>query len=836
MSTWRRWVSPDPNRLAHPLATTGSHEVGGGSGSDERCTGLTGAGSSAHPTSSGTSSAGTSTGSRWRTRSGDLDRPSTASSCHASDEEDALDVVRRRGYEHEQHYLDSLRARRSMDRRDPRDPHGRRAAARRRADPPGHRRRCRRHLPGDVLRRVRTAVVARARRLLGACARRQERQRVVRLRAGRHQARPQGEDRAPSSSSASTRRSSPRSSSTSLSCCTSSTATASGRRSATRRSRRTSATPAGGSSRRSRIGHRAAIYPEPVTHCSVCVWAARCDGRRRADDHLSFVPNLGRDHVRKFVAAGIPTVAELARTTITSVPHIGDQVVDRFHRQARLQVVAREAPAGAAPPVELIEPSGPGRGLEGLPIPSAGDLYLDLEGDPYVGTDGLEYLFGIGWLDASGELPVQGVLGPRRRRRTSGVRGRRRPHRRAPSSRPRPARLPLRRLRAHRVRAADGEVRHARGRGRRPAARPGARRPLQGRAAGRAGRCRVVLDQEARTAVHGAPATRPSPTPGRASSSTNDGSRRTTRRSSSTSRSTTATTASRHGGSTTGSRRAARRPSGSSIARSNGRRRRPSRPAPTRRSRSTPRSTRCATPCSGRSKRRRRATMPTRTRDGCSPICSSSTAARTSPTGGTTSTSITDYVPGDLFDDTAAIDCLTYVGATGTEKQSILHRYRFDPDQEHKLGRGARWSIRPRVARSCHHGVDAVVARNDRRDRQPSWRARAEAGQEQPRAAPDRRCSSTTSSYTQVMREAIADVAATMPRQRCRERRAVAGGPRPAARRRRRGSSDTIVTRRCESPARTPSPPPPGSCSGSTAATSRSRARPAPARRSPRPT
>ncbi len=70
-------------------------------------------------------------------------------------------------------------------------------------------------------------------------------------------------------------------------------------------------------------GHGETIYPEPVAHCSVCTWASRCDQRRRDDDHLSFIPNLGRDHVRKFVAAGIPTVAELARTTITSVPHIG---------------------------------------------------------------------------------------------------------------------------------------------------------------------------------------------------------------------------------------------------------------------------------------------------------------------------------------------------------------------------------------------------------------------------------------------------------------------------------------------------------------------------------
>ena len=157
-------------------------------------------------------------------------------------------------------------------------------------------------------------------------------------------------------------------------------------------------------------GHGQTIYPEPVKHSAVCVWTAQCDQRRRDDDHLTFIPNLGRDHVRKFVAAGIPTVAELARTTVTSVPHIGDAIVERFHRQARLQVVAREA-TGGPPPFELIEPSGPGRGLEGLPMPSTNDLYLDLEGDPFVQGGGLEYLFGIGWVDASGHFQFKAFWG-----------------------------------------------------------------------------------------------------------------------------------------------------------------------------------------------------------------------------------------------------------------------------------------------------------------------------------------------------------------------------------------------------------------------------------------
>jgi uncharacterized protein len=36
----------------------------------------------------------------------------------------------------------------------------------------------------------------------------------------------------------------------------------------------------------------------------------------------------------------------------------------------------------------------PGHGLARLPDPSPGDLFLDLEADPYVDDGGIEYLFG----------------------------------------------------------------------------------------------------------------------------------------------------------------------------------------------------------------------------------------------------------------------------------------------------------------------------------------------------------------------------------------------------------------------------------------------------------
>lgn len=41
-------------------------------------------------------------------------------------------------------------------------------------------------------------------------------------------------------------------------------------------------------------------------------------------------------------------------------------------------------------------------GLAYLPQPSPGDVYLDLEGDPFVGEGGLEFLFGYAFAGGSG--------------------------------------------------------------------------------------------------------------------------------------------------------------------------------------------------------------------------------------------------------------------------------------------------------------------------------------------------------------------------------------------------------------------------------------------------
>jgi len=144
--------------------------------------------------------------------------------------------------------------------------------------------------------------------------------------------------------------------------------------------------------------HPGATYPDPRPQCDVCRWWSRCDAQRHADDHLSLVADLGRRQQRELVAHDLATMTALAAAPLPLGwrPERGAVATyERLARQARLQVAARSA---EWPSVELLPPA-PERGLALLPAPSPGDVFLDLEGDPFIGAYGREYLFGYVTLD-----------------------------------------------------------------------------------------------------------------------------------------------------------------------------------------------------------------------------------------------------------------------------------------------------------------------------------------------------------------------------------------------------------------------------------------------------
>ncbi|QNP41617.1 TM0106 family RecB-like putative nuclease [Lysobacter solisilvae (ex Woo and Kim 2020)] len=154
------------------------------------------------------------------------------------------------------------------------------------------------------------------------------------------------------------------------------------------------------------VPHAAAvIYPEPKAHCEVCRWQARCDAQRRADDHLSLVAGISKAQIDEFISHGITTLAGLAAVPppLPWKPKRGSALAyERVREQARIQFVGRQK--GVV--LHELLPITAGFGLATLPAPSAGDIFLDLEGDPFVGEGGLEYLFGYCYRDTAGTVYV----------------------------------------------------------------------------------------------------------------------------------------------------------------------------------------------------------------------------------------------------------------------------------------------------------------------------------------------------------------------------------------------------------------------------------------------
>jgi uncharacterized protein len=135
--------------------------------------------------------------------------------------------------------------------------------------------------------------------------------------------------------------------------------------------------------------------PWPVEHCGVCDFKPLCDARWDEVDHLSRVAGIRRDQIEKLLAANIGTLAALGRAPAEPPPGISPETYTRLREQAELQLGAREHGRDEY----RLQPLRPDAGFALLPDPSPGDLFFDFEGNPFWdATGGLEYLWGI--LDA----------------------------------------------------------------------------------------------------------------------------------------------------------------------------------------------------------------------------------------------------------------------------------------------------------------------------------------------------------------------------------------------------------------------------------------------------
>jgi predicted RecB family nuclease len=133
-----------------------------------------------------------------------------------------------------------------------------------------------------------------------------------------------------------------------------------------------------------------ATYPNECGHCKACDWNRVCDRQRRDDDHLSIVAGMRRDQIDKLTRGGVTTLTQLASSLDDARPYsFNPETFGNLRLQASLQVAGRTARKHHVLPYEARG------GLALLPNPDRGDIYFDMEGDPYYAPDtGLEYLFG----------------------------------------------------------------------------------------------------------------------------------------------------------------------------------------------------------------------------------------------------------------------------------------------------------------------------------------------------------------------------------------------------------------------------------------------------------
>jgi predicted RecB family nuclease len=139
------------------------------------------------------------------------------------------------------------------------------------------------------------------------------------------------------------------------------------------------------------------VYPLPVSFCSRCEFQKRCETRWVEDDHLSLVARIRRDQILRLESQGIMSIAQFAQAPDEArPPTMAPRTFETLRDQAAMQLAARTNGHGWK-----VLPPEPARGFELLPPPSDGDVFFDIEGDPFWEPGrGLEYLWGI--VDFSG--------------------------------------------------------------------------------------------------------------------------------------------------------------------------------------------------------------------------------------------------------------------------------------------------------------------------------------------------------------------------------------------------------------------------------------------------
>ncbi|MDX1878948.1 TM0106 family RecB-like putative nuclease [Mycolicibacterium sp. 141076] len=142
-------------------------------------------------------------------------------------------------------------------------------------------------------------------------------------------------------------------------------------------------------------GPTASTAPARCTHCQFCEFSDVCENQWRDEDSLIYVAGIRANDIEALTTAGIKTLTALAQTTepITGARPLR---LARLIGQAALQLQAQREERPPFTAIEPVDETDWGRGLEKLPQPDDGDVFLDFEGHPFWRADtGLFFLFGL---------------------------------------------------------------------------------------------------------------------------------------------------------------------------------------------------------------------------------------------------------------------------------------------------------------------------------------------------------------------------------------------------------------------------------------------------------
>jgi predicted RecB family nuclease len=149
-------------------------------------------------------------------------------------------------------------------------------------------------------------------------------------------------------------------------------------------------------------------WPDPADSKLHGRWSKHAQSLLEERRHLSLVANITSTQIKRLEACGITTINELSETKLKSIQKLSTDIFERLKAQAEIQVASE----GSDKPFHKVLSHQAGRalGLALLPPHSPADVFFDIEGFPLI-DGGLEYLWGSTYFDENGERTFRDFWG-----------------------------------------------------------------------------------------------------------------------------------------------------------------------------------------------------------------------------------------------------------------------------------------------------------------------------------------------------------------------------------------------------------------------------------------